>query len=109
MLDIARAKGVYRSLLAMDLTKPILPTHQYGAAVSAGTFTSGHVGPSAIAEVTKLLTPGAVVAWVIASSVWTSFEPALAVAGFEVVHQSVEAIRANGAPEAMMLVGRYCR
>jgi hypothetical protein len=90
----------------MDLTKPIKPTRQYSAAVSAGTFTSGHVGPSAIAGIVKLLTPGAVVAWVIASSVWASFEPALAAAGVEILYQSVEPIRTNGAPEAVMLVGR---
>jgi SAM-dependent methyltransferase len=106
MLAVARAKGIYRSLATMDLTKPIVPTHHYGAAISAGTFTSGHVGPSAIAEIAKLLVPGAVVAWVIASGVWASFEPALTVSGIEVLHQSVEPIRTNGAPEAVMLVGR---
>jgi predicted TPR repeat methyltransferase len=106
MLDIARAKGAYHCLTAMDLTKPITPTHQYGAAISAGTFTSGHVGPSAIAEIAKLLAPGAVLAWVIASSVWASFQRALVDSGIEILHQSVEAIRTNGAPEAVMLVGR---
>jgi trans-aconitate methyltransferase len=105
MLDIARAKGVYRSLTTMDLTEPIMPTHRYGAAISAGTFTSGHVGPLAIAEIVKPLTPGAVVAWVIASTVWASFEQVLVDNGIEILHQSVEAIRAGGAPEAVMLVG----
>jgi predicted TPR repeat methyltransferase len=106
MLDIARAKGVYRSLTTMDLTEPIMPTHRYGSAISAGTFTSGHVGPLAIAEIVKLLTPGAVVAWVIASTVWASFEQVLVDNGIEILHQSVEAIRAGGSPEAVMLVGR---
>jgi predicted TPR repeat methyltransferase len=109
MLAIARAKAVYRSLTTMDLTKPIAPTHRYGAAVSAGTFTSGHVGPSALAEIAKLLAPSAVVAWVIASGVWPSFEPALADTGFEIVHQSLEAIRTDGQPEAVMLIGRHYR
>ena len=109
MLAIAGAKHVYRSLTTMDLTKPIMPTRQYGAAVSAGTFTSGHVGPSAIAAIGNLLTPGAVVAWVVAFSMWTSFEPAMADAGFEIVNQSLEAVRANGAPEAVMMVARYSR
>jgi trans-aconitate methyltransferase len=109
MLDIARAKAVYHSLTTMDLTKPITPTYQYGAAVSAGTFRSGHVGPSALAEIAKLLAPSAVVAWVIATSVWPSFERALADSGFEIVHQSVEPIRTNGQPEAVMMVGRHYR
>ncbi len=109
MLAVARAKGVYRSLVTMDLTKPIKPTHQYCAAISAGTFTSGHIGPFAIAEIVKLLAPGAVVAWVIASSVWASFGPALAAAGVEILHQSVETIRTGGVPEAVMLVGRLWR
>jgi predicted TPR repeat methyltransferase len=106
MLDIARAKGVYRSVATLDLTKPLKPTRRYGAAISAGTFTSGHVGPVAIAEIVKLLTPGAVLAWVIASTVWASFEQVLVASGIDILHSSVEAIRAGGAPEAVMLVGR---
>jgi predicted TPR repeat methyltransferase len=109
MLAVARAKGVYRSLATMDLTKPITATRHYAAAISAGTFTSGHVGPFAIAEIVKLLAPGAVVAWVIASGVLASFEPALAVSGIEILHQSVEPIRTGGTPEAVMIVGRLMK
>jgi SAM-dependent methyltransferase len=99
MLDVAADTGAYRRLTPMDLTRPIPDGPTYGGAVSAGTFTTGHVGPAAIGEITKLLRPGAVVAWVIAVPVWDSFAVGLYVSGYEVLHQSVEAIRTNGPPE----------
>ena len=48
MLAVSRTKNVYRHLFEADLTQSIdLPEKQYGAVVSAGTFTHGHVGPEA--------------------------------------------------------------
>ena len=48
MLDIARGKGIYRTLIAADVTKP-MTLAPYDAIISAGTFTHGHVGPEGIA------------------------------------------------------------
>jgi trans-aconitate methyltransferase len=105
MLQIAAGRNAYRQLLAADLTAPVPgPGGAYGGSVSAGTFTSGHVGPEAIPELVRILQPGAVVAWVIASSVWTSFEPAIAAAGLDVLHDAGEPIRQDGPAEARMLV-----
>ena len=49
MLNAAAGKDVYRDLLQVDLTKSVTP-HQdiYGAVLSSGTFTHGHLGPEAI-------------------------------------------------------------
>lgn len=108
MLDVAAKTGVYRDLTVMDLTMPIGGEGpRYGGAVSAGTFTTGHVGPAAIGQITNLLRPGSTVAWVIAVPVWDSFAVALYVSGYEVVHQSIEAIRANGPRESVMVVARH--
>ena len=107
MLEIAGARNVYRQLLVADLTAPVpWPSGVYGGSVSAGTFTSGHVGPAAIPEIVRLLQPGAVVAWVIASSEWTAFEPAIAAAGFDVLRDAEEPIRQDGPAEARMLVAQ---
>ena len=46
MLRVAEAKQLYRSLYKIDLTKSLdAITNDYGAVLSAGTFTSGHLGP----------------------------------------------------------------
>ena len=107
MLQIAAGRNVYRELLAADLTAPVpWPSGAYGGSVSAGTFTSGHVGPDAIPEIVRILRPGAIVAWVIASSVWLAFEPAIAAVGFQVLHDAEEPIRHDGPAEARMVVAQ---
>ena len=46
MLRIAEEKQLYRALYEIDLTKSLdLIANDYGAVLSAGTFTSGHLGP----------------------------------------------------------------
>jgi hypothetical protein len=54
----------------------------------------------------RLLRPNGLVAWVIAVSVWTRFEPVLETRGLDVLHQRIEPIRRDGAPEAVMFVAR---
>ncbi|MDZ4087702.1 MAG: class I SAM-dependent methyltransferase [Tabrizicola sp.] len=63
MLEIARPKGVYRSLMLGDLTKALdIPDATYDAVVSCGTFTHGHVGPECFPELLRITRPGAVFA-----------------------------------------------
>ncbi len=46
MLRVAEEKQLYRSLYKVDLTKALNEiANDYGAVLSAGTFTSGHLGP----------------------------------------------------------------
>jgi SAM-dependent methyltransferase len=46
MLRVAKEKRLYRSLYKVDLTKSLdVIANDYGAVLSAGTFTSGHLGP----------------------------------------------------------------
>lgn len=60
MLEKAKAKGLYREYILGDLTKPIaLPDAVYGAVVSCGTFTHGHVGPECLPELMRITRPGA--------------------------------------------------
>lgn len=107
MLAIAHERGVYRHVFAADLNKPSNIVHRYDASVSAGTFTSGHVGASALPSIVEMLQPRAVVAWVVAEVVWPSFDATMREIGFEMLHAVLEPIRRDGPPEAMMIVARY--
>ncbi|KIN62644.1 Methyltransferase type 11 [Sulfitobacter noctilucicola] len=61
MLAQSAKKGLYRAYIEADLTKPVdIPDEIYGAVVSAGTFTHGHVGPEAIDTLLRIAKPGAV-------------------------------------------------
>ena len=106
MLDVAARLGVYRHLFTADLTQSLTIEHCYGASVSAGTFTTGHVGADAIPAIVNLLQPGAVVAWVIAEPVWPSFRQIMEQQGLRMVHVALEPVRRNGPPESMMVVAR---
>jgi SAM-dependent methyltransferase len=107
MLAMASLKGAYRRLDAVDLTAGgALPASGYAASVSAGTFTSGHVGARHLGAITAAHRAGAIVAWVIAQPLWADFEPALAGHGFEVITSDLEPVRAGGPPESVMLVAR---
>jgi SAM-dependent methyltransferase len=107
MLAVAASTGAYRRVTVADLNDP--PTEldrSYAAAISAGTFTSGHVGPAAVPRLLGLLRPGGVIAWVIGSTVWHGFQPVLATNEFDVLHHALEPIRRDGPPEAVMFVAR---
>ncbi|MGL4237451.1 class I SAM-dependent DNA methyltransferase [Tabrizicola sp.] len=63
MLEAARTKGLYRTLMLGDLTKTLdIPDTSYDAIVSCGTFTHGHVGPECFPELLRITKPGAVFA-----------------------------------------------
>ena len=50
---------VYRRLIEADLTQPLaVADDTYAGAVSVGTFTHGHVGPSALSELVRIIRPG---------------------------------------------------
>ena len=107
MLELARRTGAYRHLAVRDLTAADLEVGgPYAATVSAGTFTSGHVGPSVVPTLLAAVEPGGVIAWVIGAAVWPGFETALAPLALDVLHRAVEPIRRDGPPEAVMYVAR---
>jgi predicted TPR repeat methyltransferase len=71
MLNEARRKGVYRELIQADLNESLdLATAIYGAAISCGTFTHGHVDANALDRIAPLLKPGAIFACTIHQAVW---------------------------------------
>jgi len=59
MLHQAKLKKCYSSLIEADITKKIpLKENSFGAVVSAGTFTHGHIGPDSFDELLRITRPG---------------------------------------------------
>ena len=59
---------VYGSLIEADLTRPLdINTDTYGAVITAGTFTTGHVGPEAIHELIRIVRPAGLLVLGVAS------------------------------------------
>lgn len=71
MLAAAESRGLYERLLDADLTGrlPIEDGH-YGAALSTGTFTHGHVGAECLNELARVLRRGGLLACTIHRDVW---------------------------------------
>lgn len=81
MLAVARRKDHYRNLIEANLKETLdFPDASYAGMVSSGTFTHGHVGPEALAELVRVLAPGAVAVITVRPQVWreTGFEAAFA-------------------------------
>jgi len=71
MLEVAARKEVYRNLAVADMTRPLnIAPDTYDAAISVGVFTSGHVGPSAIADIARVVKPGAPIVLTVHENVW---------------------------------------
>lgn len=61
MIEVARARSIYRSLTAaVDITKPVSPELESHADIVtvAGVFTVGHVPPEALPNVLTMTKPG---------------------------------------------------
>ena len=62
MLKVAKSKKIYERSFLSDLTKEIpMDNDIYNGVVSSGTFTHGHVGPSAMVELVRVTKPGGLV------------------------------------------------
>ena len=84
MLHQAKLKKCYSSLIEADITSKIpLKDNSLGAVVSAGTFTHGHVGPSALDELLRIAKPDALFCISINSAHFVS-------AGFEKKFQELD-------------------
>ncbi len=62
MLKVAESKKIYERSFLSDLTEEIpMENNIYDGVVSSGTFTHGHVGPSAMVELVRVTKPGGLV------------------------------------------------
>lgn len=59
MLNVAKERKLYRELYEVDLTGPLdMIVRNYGAVLSAGTFTHGHLGPGPLRGLLKIARAG---------------------------------------------------
>ena len=73
MLESAKSKNCYNKLIEADLTKNLdIENNYYGAIVSAGTFTHGHIGPSALDELLRVTKPSGLFVITIHSKVYVN-------------------------------------
>ena len=71
MLAIARSKKIYKKLICQSLNEKIeLRSKQFELIICTGVLTSGHVGPSAMHELVRLLKPQGFFICSIAESVY---------------------------------------
>lgn len=71
MLAEAEKKAVYARLDEADLTGELdIPAGRYDAVTCVGTFTLGHVGPSAIDELTRVVRPGGYLCFSVRDEAW---------------------------------------
>ena len=73
MLESAKSKNCYNKLIEADLTKNLdIDNNYYGAIVSAGTFTHGHIGPNALDELLRVTKPSGLFVITIHSKVYVN-------------------------------------
>ncbi|SHJ41409.1 Methyltransferase domain-containing protein [Desulfatibacillum alkenivorans DSM 16219] len=71
MLEQAKGKDVYQSLVQGDLTQTLdIERNAYDAVISVGTFTSGHVGPQALGELVRITKPGGLICFTVREAAW---------------------------------------
>ncbi|MDJ0622165.1 MAG: class I SAM-dependent methyltransferase [Desulfocapsaceae bacterium] len=104
MLNKAKQKKIYSSLIQADLTKPLdIESNLYDAIISVGTFTLGHVGPDAFAELIRITKPGGILCFTVRQEAWAEHDYRQRTIDFELANkwelmemQTVEYIREEG-------------
>ena len=71
MLAVAAQKRVYRQLHKLALGGPLpFATGHFAAIISAGVFTTGHVGAEALDELIRICAPGGVFVMTVKTTLW---------------------------------------
>ena len=71
MLEVAARKNVYTQLHQAALGTPLpFATGHFAAIVSAGVFTTGHVGPEGLDELLRICRRGGFIVLTVKTSVW---------------------------------------
>lgn len=73
MLAVATAKGVYSRLQEAALGQALpFPDSHFAGIVSAGVFTTGHVGPEGLDDLLRICRPGGAIVLTVKTSLWES-------------------------------------
>jgi len=72
MLAVARKKGVYSDVHQLALGGPLpFSDNTYAGIISAGVFTTGHVGAHGVDELIRICQPGGVIVLTVKDTLWT--------------------------------------
>jgi ubiquinone/menaquinone biosynthesis C-methylase UbiE len=72
MLDKARGRNFYTSLIEADLNRPLaIGDNEYHAAICLGTFTHGHIGAGPLDEIFRIIKPGGYLVCTIHRAIWS--------------------------------------
>lgn len=73
MLAVAARKGAYRALHRLALGEPLpFATGHFAGVVSAGVFTTGHVGAEGLDELVRVTRPGGAIVLTVKMTLWDS-------------------------------------
>lgn len=71
MLKVAEKKGCYSAFHVLALGGPLpFADNSYGGVISAGVFTSGHVGAEGLDELIRITRPGGVIVLTVKNTLW---------------------------------------
>jgi predicted TPR repeat methyltransferase len=85
MLAVASRKGVYAALHRLALGGPLpFADGQFAGVISAGVFTTGHVGAEALPELIRVCRAGGVIVLTVKDTIWTD--------GFDAAVSALEAV-----------------
>lgn len=71
MLAIARQKGAYAALHRAPLGQPLgFGDGHFAGIISTGVFTTGHVGPEALPELTRITRAGGILVLTVKTTLW---------------------------------------
>jgi predicted TPR repeat methyltransferase len=71
MLNIAAGKGVYKALHQLALGNPLpFPDGHFAGIVSAGVFTTGHVGAEGLDELVRITKSGGAIVLTVKTTLW---------------------------------------
>ena len=72
MLAVARKKGVYSDVHQLALGGPLpFSDNVFAGIISAGVFTTGHVGAHGVDELIRICQPGGVIVLTVKDTLWT--------------------------------------
>ncbi len=72
MLAVARKKGVYSDVHQLALGGPLpFSDNAFAGVISAGVFTTGHVGADGVDELIRICRPGGVIVLTVKDTLWS--------------------------------------
>jgi SAM-dependent methyltransferase len=112
MLAVARRKGAYAAYHQLALGNPLpFADGHFAGVISAGVFTTGHVGPEGLDELARITRPGGIIVLTVKGTLWDGgfaghvqgFAPALSITELTAPYVSMPGETATTPSRAVVL------